>query len=194
MFWSPAAYADQTTTRILMLGDSITAGYGLPQGEALPDQLERMLLKEGYQVRIINGGVSGDTMAQGQARLEWLLGEEPEIVIVALGANDALRGLPTDQMAEALDAILKRLQEVGAKVLLVGMEAPRNFGPGYGNMFREVYIDAVETYGVAYYPFLLEGVALKPELNQPDGIHPNAEGTGVIAESLLPSLVPILPK
>lgn len=180
--------ADAGVTRILMLGDSLTAGYGLAENQALPAQLERRLVNEGYQVRIINAGVSGDTMAQGQARLEWSLADEPDAAIVALGANDALRGLPPEQMRRALDAILMRLQEEGIDTLLVGMEAPRNYGAIYARDFAAVYTDAVKKYGVDFYPFLLEGVALKPELNQADGIHPTAEGIEVIATKLLPQV------
>jgi acyl-CoA thioesterase-1 len=174
--------------KILLLGDSITAGYGLDEADSLPVQLQQRLTAEGLKVRVINGGVSGDTMAQGQARLDWLLQDDPQIVVVALGANDALRALPPEQTAQALDTILGTLRQRGIATLLVGMKAPRNLGPLYAVQFDPVFPAAAKKYDVPFYPFLLEGVALRPELNQEDGIHPNAAGIRRIVDGLAPLL------
>lgn len=180
--WSAAA----DEPRIVVLGDSLTAGYGLPGERAFPAQLEAALRAGGHDWRVIDAGVSGDTSAGGLARLDWALGAAPEIVIVELGANDGLRGLPTDRLHANLDAILARIAESGAAILLAGMRAPPNFGVDYAAAFRAVYEALAEKHGIALYPFFLEGVATVPELNQPDGIHPNAAGVAEIVRRILP--------
>ena len=177
---------------IVVLGDSLTAGYGLAQEDAFPARLEAALRAEGHAWRVIDAGVSGDTSAGGLARLDWVLADEPGIVLVELGANDGLRGLPTEQLEANLDAILARIREAGAAVLLAGMEAPRNFGADYGAAFRAVYERLAARHDVAFYPFFLEGVAMEPALNQADGIHPNVAGVAEIVRRILPHVVALV--
>ena len=175
-----------------MLGDSLTAGFGLPREDAFPAGLEAALRAEGHAWQVIDAGVSGDTSAGGLARLDWVLADAPEIVIVELGANDGLRGLPTDQMEANLDAILAGIGESGAMTLLAGMRAPANFGADYAAAFRAVYRRLAARHRVAFYPFFLEGVALEPAFNQPDGIHPNAAGVAEIVRRILPHVVALI--
>ena len=177
---------------IVVLGDSLTAGYGLPREDAFPARLEAALKAQGHGWRVIDAGVSGDTSAGGLARLDWVLADAPEVVIVELGANDGLRGLPVDQLEANLDAILARVRETGAALLLAGMEAPRNFGADYEAAFRAVYERLAARHGVAFYPFFLEGVAMVPALNQADGIHPNAAGVAEIVRRILPHVVALV--
>ena len=174
------------TTEILAFGDSITAGFGLPQDEALPARLEEKLRADGQVVHIINAGNSGDTTADGLARLDWALAEKPDAVILELGANDALRGLDPAMVRTNLDALITKIQASGAKVLLVGMLAPANYGADYQRDFDKIYPELAQAHGVALYPFLLDGVALDPQLNQPDGLHPNERGVAVIVDRIAP--------
>lgn len=176
----------------MVLGDSLTAGFGLPREDAFPARLEAALRAGGHAWQVIDAGVSGDTGAGGLARLDWVLADEPEVVIVELGANDGLRGLPTAQMEANLDAILTRTGESGAAILLAGMRAPANFGPDYEAAFRAVYERLAARHGVAFYPFFLEGVAMEPDLNQSDGIHPNAAGVAEIVRRILPHVVAVI--
>jgi acyl-CoA thioesterase-1 len=176
----------ESVIRLLVLGDSLTAGYGLAAEESFPAQLDKALQKAGYHVAVINAGVSGDTTAGGLARLTWALADAPQLVIVELGGNDALRGLPPEETRANLDAILKRLVSSGARVILAGMRSPRNLGPDYTTAFDQIYPQLAHKYQVAFYPFFLEGVALDPSLNQPDGIHPNISGVSAIITRILP--------
>jgi acyl-CoA thioesterase-1 len=178
--------------RIVILGDSLSAGYGLPAAEAFPAQLEQALRQSGVAVRVINAGVSGDTTAGGLARLNWVLADHPQLVIVQLGANDALRGLDPEQARANLDAILTRLKREKTQVLLAGMRAPRNLGPAYYTKFDRIYGDLAMKHQVALDPFFLEGVALRPELNQADGLHPNAQGVAMVVRRLLPQVRALL--
>lgn len=178
--------------RLLVLGDSLAAGYGLAAEESFPAQLEKALLQAGYHLKVINAGVSGDTTAGGLARLSWALADAPHLVIVELGGNDALRGLPPEETAANLDAILQHLTANGTSVLLAGMRAPRNMGKEYTAAFDQVFPTLARKYQVAFYPFFLDGVALVPFLNQPDGIHPNAAGVAVIVSRILPVVESIL--
>lgn len=189
----PAARAaDAGTIRILAFGDSLVAGYGLPRGAGLPGQLQKALRAKGWPVTVINAGVSGDTTAGGLARLAWSLADKPDIVIVALGANDMLRGVdPADSRAN-LDEMLQTLKRRGLPVLLAGMYAQRNLGPEYREAFEAIYPQLAEKHDVALMPFLLEDVAMQPALNQADGIHPNAAGVDVIVGNMLPFLTPLL--
>jgi acyl-CoA thioesterase-1 len=171
---------------IVALGDSLTAGYGLPASEALPAQLENRLRAEGFNVRVRNAGVSGDTTAGGRARLDWVLAERPQVVLLALGANDGLRAVDPAQTRANLDAILSELRRRKIKVVLAGMLAPPNLGAAYGAAFQAVFADLARRHAVTFYPFLLQGVATVPRLNLGDGIHPNAEGVGVMAAGLAP--------
>lgn len=174
------------TLRLVALGDSLTAGLGLSPSDTLPAQLERALRARGHDVAIANAGVSGDTAAAGRDRLDWSVPEGTDAVIVALGANDALRGLPVARMERALDEIVSRLKSRGVAVLLAGMAAPRSLGEDYVRAYDAVFPRLAEKHGVVFYPFLLDGVAFDRALNLPDGIHPNARGVAVIAERLVP--------
>ena len=178
--------------RIVVLGDSLTAGFGLPAEHAFPARLEAALRGEGHGWHVIDAGVSGDTSAGGLARLDWVLEDAPEIVVVELGANDGLRGLSTDQMEANLDSILARIGEAGPATLLAGMRAPTNFGADYAAAFHAVYERLAAKHGVAFYPFFLEGVAMEPALNQADGIHPNAAGVAEIVRRILPHVVALI--
>jgi len=173
---------------ILALGDSLTAGYGLPQGKGFAGQLEAALRGKGYPVNVINSGVSGDTSAGGLARLDWSLQDKPHLVIVELGANDALRGLPPEITRNNLDAIITRIKETQSKVLLAGIHAPRNLGPGYYNKFDRIYPELAEKHAIFFYPFFLQGIAGKAEFNLADGIHPNEQGVAVIVGNILPTV------
>ncbi len=183
---APAAAEMRGSPVILALGDSLTAGYGLAPEKSFPSQLEAALARNGVAARVLNGGVSGDTSAGGLARLDWLLAERPDLVIVELGANDSLRGLDPAVTRRNLDAIVARIRAAGADVVLAGMRAPPNLGSEYGAAFSALYTELAEKHDVAYYPFFLEGVAANPALNQEDGIHPTAEGIAVIVENILP--------
>lgn len=182
----------ESSKRLLVLGDSLTAGYGLTEEESFPKQLEIALQQAGHKIVVINAGVSGDTSAGGFARLEWSLAEAPHLVIIELGANDALRGLPPEITFANLDAILERLKSSGLHVVLTGMKAPRNYGDEYTAAFDQLYPRLASKHNVTFYPFFLEGVALDPELNQADGIHPNAAGVEIIVERMMPVLEPLL--
>ena len=175
--------------RLLMLGDSLTAGQGLATRDTLPARLEAALRARGLDVRVINAGVSGDTTAAGLARLEWALADRPHALIVALGANDALRAIDPALTRENLDRLLGALAERRLPVLLAGMLAPRNLGRDYIARFDALYPELATRHGTLLYPFLLDGVATVAALNQADGIHPNAAGVEVIVERLLPSVL-----
>lgn len=186
---APFGFAADQPVTILVLGDSLTAGYGLAEDDAFPAVLEQALVAQGHAVRVINAGISGDTSAGGAARLEWSLADNPDLVILALGANDALRGLSPDQTHANLAAIITRLQERQIRVLLAGMLAPRNMGEAYYNSFDKIYPELAQEFAVPFYPFFLEGVAGKPEFNLNDGIHPNPAGIRVMVEGILPLVV-----
>jgi acyl-CoA thioesterase-1 len=171
---------------ILDFGDSLTAGYGLAPEQAFPARLEAALRREGIEVRVVNSGVSGDTTAGGLARLEWALADKPDLVILALGANDALRGIDPATVRDNLDKMIRKVEAADAKVLLVGMLAPPNWGAEYKTAFDRVFPELAKVHGVPLYPFFLEGVAMKPELNQPDGLHPNERGVAVLVDRLAP--------
>jgi acyl-CoA thioesterase-1 len=177
---------------IVALGDSLTAGLGVAADEAYPALLEARLAREGYAYRVVNAGVSGDTTAGGLRRVDWVLRAKPEIAIVALGANDGLRAQSPQAMRENLTAIVKRLQAAGARVLLVGMRLPPNYGADYTTAFQAVFPEVARSTGAAFMPFLLDGVATDTRLNQSDGIHPTAAGYQVIADRLWPYLRPLL--
>jgi acyl-CoA thioesterase I len=178
--------------RLLGLGDSLMAGYGLSKTDSFPSRLEAALRAKGHDVRVVNAGVSGDTTAGGRARLDWALADKPHAAIVELGANDALRGLDPKAAEANLDAILSRLKAAGVPVLLAGMLAPRNLGAEYHEAFDAIYPRLAEAHGVALYPFFLDGVAGRRELNQPDGIHPNAAGVDVVVRGILPHVEALL--
>lgn len=187
-----SSFANSTASKsvvILAFGDSLTAGYGLERDDSFPRQLENSLATSGYPVTVINSGVSGDTSAGGLARLEWALAGNPQIVLVELGANDALRGLDPAQTYDNLDQILVRLKKAGCRIVFAGMRAPRNLGLDYTFEFDQIYPDLADRHDLYFYPFFLEGVAADPGLNQADGIHPNAEGVRVVVKGIQPLVV-----
>ena len=189
LFVPPARGAERV---VVVLGDSLTAGLGVAADEAWPALLEARLRREGYPYRVVNAGVSGDTTAGGLRRVDWVLRNRPQIAVVALGANDGLRGLDTDAMERNLLAIVGRFQASGARVLVAGMRVPTNYGEAYTQAFRDVFPDVARRSNSALIPFLLDGVAADPRLNLPDGIHPNSAGHRVIAERVWPHLVTLL--
>lgn len=176
---------------VALLGDSITAGLGLPARDALPAQLEAALVAAGSPVRVRAAGVSGDTTAGALARVNFSIQDDTDLCIVALGGNDLLQGIEPARMRDNLQAIIEGLQARNIAVLLAGMQAPPSYGR-YAADFDAVFADLARTYEVPLYPFLLDGVALDPTLNQPDGIHPNAEGVKVIAQRLAPAVTAAL--
>jgi acyl-CoA thioesterase I len=181
--------ADCATLKILALGTSLTQGYGLPPGTEFTTVLQEKLKKAGVDATLINAGVSGDTSADGLARLDWSLADNPKAAIVELGSNDALRGLAPAQTEKNLAAILTKLKAAHVAVLLCGMHAPRNLGPEYVAQFDPIYARLAKQFGVLFYPFILDGVALNPKLNQADGIHPNPAGVRIIVSRILPDVL-----
>jgi len=178
--------------RVVFLGDSLTAGYGLAEDDAYPALIEAALAAEGRPVRVVNAGVSGDTSAGGLSRLDWVLRLEPDVVVVELGPNDGLRGLPLDATEANLRRIVERIEAAGARVLLVGLLIPPNYGPDYAGRFAAIYPRLAAELDVPLVPFLLEGVGGEPDLNLADGIHPNAAGHRRLADNVLPHLRPLL--
>jgi acyl-CoA thioesterase-1 len=178
--------------RVVVLGDSLTAGYGLNPSDAFPSQLQRRIDAAGLTFAVVNMGVSGDTSAGGLRRLEWALEGDVRVLVIALGGNDGLRGLSPEDLGRNLDAMIDAAQRRGIAVLLCGMEAPPNFGAPYTAAFREVYHSVAREKSVVLLPFLLEGVAGVPSLNQADGIHPTAEGARRVADLVWTRLEPML--
>jgi acyl-CoA thioesterase I len=193
---SPATRADPDAAparpRIVAIGDSLTAGLGLLEQEAYPALLQRKIDEAGYKFEVVNAGLSGDTSAGGVRRLDWALDGDVKVLIVAFGGNDGLRGLPVAQMKENLSAIIRKARERGAVVILAGMEAPPNFGQEYGTAFRQAFRDVALSERVLFIPFLLNNVAGKSDLNQPDGIHPNQQGAAIVAHTVWTALEPLL--
>jgi len=176
----------------VFLGDSLTIGLGLEPDQSFPARIGQRLATEGYDYEIVNAGVSGDTSAGGLRRLDWSLQGDVRVLVVALGANDGLRGLSPAQLRKNLSAVLDRAAARGVTVILAGMEAPPNFGAEYTRQFRNVYPELAKTYGVRFVPFLLQGVAGDASLNQADGIHPNARGAQMVADLVWAELQPVL--
>ncbi|KZB52749.1 arylesterase [Thalassospira xiamenensis] len=186
---SAAGNAPQT---LMLYGDSLMAGYGLSHEDGFAPRLEAALRDAGHNVKVVNSSVSGDTTAAGLSRLEWALVDDPDVVLLELGANDALRGVEPSQTRENLDAIIGKLRDRDVAVLLAGMMAPPNMGKEYGAEFNEIYPELAAEYQLAFYPFFLDGVAADSSLNQDDGIHPNADGVKVIVERILPQVINVL--
>jgi acyl-CoA thioesterase I len=192
---APAAAVAQATAaretrsvKMVVLGDSLSAGLGLSAPAAFPARLQKALQSKGIVVDMVNAGVSGDTSSGGRDRLDWSVPEGTQAVIVELGANDALRGVDPKVTRSALTDILTRLKARGIAVLLCGMYAPPNYGADYSASFNAIYPDIAKQFGVPLYPFFLEGVATEAKLNQPDGIHPTAEGVDTIVRNILPAV------
>lgn len=177
---------------VLFLGDSLTEGYQLSKAEAYPALVEKALKPRFPQIKVINGGVSGATSASGPKRLDWYLKAKPDIIVLALGANDGLRGLTVEQAEKNLIEVITKSQEKGIRVVLAGMKIPSNYGADYRTNFEKIYERLAKKYKLTLIPFLLEGVAAEPSLNLPDGIHPNAKGHEIMAKTVLKHLEPIL--
>ncbi|MDY8107629.1 arylesterase [Fulvimarina sp. 2208YS6-2-32] len=191
----PALAQDAATPsqrQIVAFGDSLSAGYGVGPGESFPEQLQAALRARGYDVAVANAGVSGDTTSGGLSRLDWSVPETADLVIVELGANDALRGVSPAITRDNLDKILARLKARDQTVILAGMQAPPNMGGDYAAAFNPIFADLAEKHDVAFYPFFLEGVAAEAGLNQSDKMHPNAEGVAVIVERMMPTITKTL--
>jgi acyl-CoA thioesterase I len=188
-----AAPAEQPI-KIVVLGDSISAGHGLPADDAFPAKLAAALKAKGEAVTVVNAGVSGDTASGGLGRLDWSVPAGTDAVILELGANDALRGIDPTLTKKALNAILSKLAERHIAVLLAGMKAPRNMGTEYAHQFDAIYPALASTHSVVFYPFILDGVAANPKLNQADGMHPNAAGVDVIVAHILPQVEKLIAK
>jgi len=186
--------ASASRPRIVFLGDSLTAGYGLAPEQSVPSLIDARLREEGYRYEVVNAGVSGDTSAGGLNRLEWSLDGQVDVLIIELGANDGLRGLSVSQMKQNLDTIIRRARAKNIAVVLTGMEAPPNYGAAYTAEFRQVYSDLAREHQVPFVPFYLEGVAGNPELNISDGIHPNPRGARIVADTVWRTLEPLLAK
>jgi acyl-CoA thioesterase-1 len=190
---APANPDDSGNPKIVVLGDSLTAGLGLLELQAFPALLQAKLHADGYKWDVINAGISGDTSAAGLQRVNWALSQgDVRILVLELGANDGLRGLPVSEMKKNLAGIIEAAQAKNIAVLLAGMEAPPNFGPEYTVSFRQVYRDLAKEYKVTFLPFLLDKVAGNPALNQGDGIHPNIEGTAIVADTVWNKLRPMV--
>ncbi len=178
--------------KVVFLGDSLTAGLGVSLEEAFPARVGEILAAEGHPIQVINAGVSGDISAGGASRLDWLLRQKPAVVVVGLGANDGLRGQSVADLEKNLLEIVRRCQAAGAKVLILGMKIPPNYGKDYADAFESIYPRVARATGAALMPFLLEGVGGEPELNQADGIHPTVEGHQIVAKNLAPYLARLL--
>lgn len=179
--------------KIVAFGDSLTAGFGLVETESYPYLLQEKLKAEGYDYEVLNAGVSGDTSLGGLERIDWVLGQDNiEVLILELGANDLLRNMPVDRMKQNLAGIIKKAQAKNVKVLLCGMVAPPSMGAEYERDYRNAFPDLADEFKVAFLPFVLDGIALRSELNQADGIHPNAEGTKIMTENIYKELKPLL--
>lgn len=184
--------ASARAPRVVFLGDSLTAGYGLAKEQSVPALIQKHLESAGLRYESVNAGVSGDTSAGGLRRLDWSLEGDVRVLVIELGANDGLRGLPVAELKRNLGEIITRARQRGISVLLTGMEAPPNYGAAYTAEFRQAYRDLAKQHGVAFVPFYLDGVAGIPGLNISDGIHPNAEGSRVIAQTIWRALEPLL--
>ena len=184
--------AHSAELKLVVLGDSLSAGYQLAPADGFPEQLQQVLTNRGHSVEVVNAGVSGDTSTGGLSRLDWSVGDNTDAVIVELGANDALRGISPEFTRKNITAIVASLREKGVEVLIAGMLAPRNLGQDYADDFDPIYKQVAQEHGALLYPFFLDGVALKPELNLADGMHPNAEGVAVIVENILPKVEELL--
>lgn len=177
---------------IAAFGDSLSAGFGVEQGKSFPDDLQRLIDAAGFRYRIVNLGVSGDTTSDGVERLPSVLAVHPAIVILEFGGNDGLRGLPVTAARKNFSQMIETLQKARIQILLAGMTLPRNYGPEYIHSFEQIYIDLAKQYKLARVPFLLEGVGGHPDLTQPDGIHPTAEGAAIVARTVMRYLTPML--
>lgn len=188
MLFSSIKLVQADVPRLMVFGDSLVAGYGLPAEQGFTSQLQDRLSANGFRIEILNAGVSGDTSAGGAARLDWALSEQPDYVMIVLGGNDLLRGLDPGATRQNLDQIIARLAALNIKTFLCGMLAPLNLGPEYSREFNPIYPELAQKYDLAFYPFFLQNVALVPALNQRDGLHPNPDGVAKIIDGMMPVL------
>jgi acyl-CoA thioesterase I len=188
----PPSRTEDSRPKIVFLGDSLTAGLGLVETQSYPGLLQEKIDAEGFRFEVVNAGVSGDTSAGGLRRLDWALEEDVRVLVLALGANDGLRGLSVKDMKQNLGQIIETARAKGVLVILAGMEAPPNYGPEYAASFRQAYRELALQYRVLFVPFLLDKVAGQPALNQPDGIHPNPQGAAIVADTVWSVLKPLL--
>lgn len=186
------APAPAAAPRVVFLGDSLTAGFGLGEEQAFPARVGELMAARGTPIAVVNGGVSGDTSAGALERVDWLLSRPAVVVVVSIGANDGLRGQPVENVEANLRAIVRRAKAAGARVLVTGQKIPINYGPDYARAFESLYPRVAREEGAALLPFLLEGVAMRPELNQADGIHPTPEGQEIVARHVAEALAPLL--
>jgi acyl-CoA thioesterase I len=184
--------AENAPPRVLFLGDSLTEGYGLSKEDAYPALVESILNKEGAPITAVNAGISGSTTASALSRLRWHLKAKPDVLVLALGANDGLRGLPVDSIRKNLTEVLTLAEKEKMKILFVGMKTPPNYGPAYSRAFDKMFADLSKQHRVTFLPFLLDRIAGEPQLNQADGIHPNAEGQKVMARAIAKALRPLV--
>lgn len=189
---APADGSEPARPRIVVLGDSLTAGYGLVATQSYPYLLQQRIDNDGYRFEVVNAGVSGDTSAGGVRRLDWALEGDVKVLIVALGGNDGLRGLSADEMKRNIGEIVRRAREKDIVVILAGMEAPPNYGSEYAAAFRRAFQDVAREHRVLFIPFLLSGVAANADLNLQDGIHPNPRGAAVVSDTVWKALRPVL--
>jgi acyl-CoA thioesterase-1 len=187
----PAA-AEAKTMKLVAFGDSLTAGYGVKPGKRFPEVLEAALRAKGFDVSVVNAGVSGETAEDGLARFDWSVPADTDALIVELGANDMLRGMPVEGAERALSAILSKARQGHIPTLLTGMKAAPNMGPEYRAAFDRIYPDLAKEYSIALYPFFLDGVAGDPKLNQQDGLHPNPDGVAIVVARILPAVEALL--
>jgi acyl-CoA thioesterase-1 len=188
----PTAYPSSAAIRVVFLGDSLSAGLGLAEAEAFPAVVEELLRRNGHRVAVVNAGVSGDTSAGGLSRVDWVLRQKPDILVVELGGNDALRGQPLENIEENLQQIVRRGRESGARVVVLGMDLPTNYGPDYAGRFAEMYERIAREEKAELVPGFVREIGTNPSMMQPDGLHPTAEGHRLLAESLLPHLEPMV--
>lgn len=191
---SGALMASETKAveRLLIIGDSLTAGYGLQETQAYPALLQQRLQQDGHSITVVNGGLSGDTTTGGLTRLAWLLRSKPDLVLIALGANDGLRGMDVSVSQANLSKMIEQCQQAGARVALAGIDLPTNYGDDYRHKFTKIFPALAKKYDVPLLPFLLEGVAMNPELNLADGIHPNEAGQKIVAHTVQAFITPLL--
>ncbi len=188
----PPSRTEDTRPKVVFLGDSLTAGLGLVETQSYPGLLQEKMDAEGFRFEVVNAGLSGDTSAGGLRRLDWALQEDVRVLVVALGANDGLRGLSVSDMKQNLAKIIETARAKGVLVILAGMEAPPNYGAEYAASFRQAYRELALQYRVLFVPFLLDKVAGQPALNQADGIHPNPQGAAIVADTVWAVLKPLL--
>ena len=191
---APAEKVDDSSGKILFFGNSLTAGYGLDISEAFPALIQERINEKGYDFKVINAGISGETTATGNSRVDWILEQDIDIFVLELGGNDGLRGIPLTTTKANLESIIEKVwaKDEDIDIILAGMEIPPNMGPEYTSEFRKIYKDLAAEYEISFVPFLLKGVGGIPELNLPDGIHPTPEGHAIIVDNVWPVLEPLL--